>query len=54
MWDSGQQIAVNPFQLGWEPKWSEESFLDNLDDEVQAVLDLDTVKATIFNEFPKH
>ncbi|KAI1414112.1 NAD(P)-binding protein [Hypoxylon sp. FL1857] len=46
---SGQLVAVNAYQLGWQPKWDEKRFLENLDDEIQAVLELDTVKSTLFN-----
>ncbi|KAK4043107.1 NAD(P)-binding protein [Parachaetomium inaequale] len=46
---TGQLVAVNAFrQLGWQPKWDEKRFLEGLDDEVQDVLELDTVKATLF------
>ncbi|KAL9083685.1 MAG: hypothetical protein Q9165_008413 [Trypethelium subeluteriae] len=46
---SGQLVPVHAYRLGWQPKWDEERFLESLDDEIQAVQDLDTVKATIFD-----
>ncbi|KAF2251858.1 NAD(P)-binding protein [Trematosphaeria pertusa] len=46
---SGDLVPVNAYRLGWKPKWDEEQFLASIDDEVQAVLELDTVKATIFD-----
>lgn len=48
-WPSGDLVPVNAYRLGWKPKWDEEQFLASIDDEVQAVLELDTVKATIFD-----
>ncbi|KAI0149688.1 NAD(P)-binding protein [Hypoxylon sp. NC0597] len=46
---SGQLIPVNAYRLGWQPKWDQEKFLESMDDEVQAVLELDTVKPTLFD-----
>ncbi|KAI4863797.1 NAD(P)-binding protein [Hypoxylon rubiginosum] len=46
---SGQLVAVNAYRLGWQPKWDEERFLDSMDDEVQSVLELDTVKPSLFD-----
>ncbi|KAL9071885.1 MAG: hypothetical protein Q9157_005311 [Trypethelium eluteriae] len=46
---SGQLVPVNAYRLGWQPKWDEERFLASLDDEVQAVQELDTVKSTVFD-----
>jgi hypothetical protein len=40
---------VNAYKLGWEPKWDEKRFLDSMEEEIQATLDHDTVKATIFD-----
>ncbi|KAF2238758.1 hypothetical protein EV356DRAFT_528666 [Viridothelium virens] len=46
---SGQLVPVNAYRLGWQPKWDEETFLASLDDEIQAVQELDTVKSTVFD-----
>ncbi|KAJ4364960.1 hypothetical protein N0V83_008576 [Neocucurbitaria cava] len=46
---TGELVPVNANRLGWEPKWDKERFLESIDDEVQAVLELDTVKATVFD-----
>uniref|UniRef100_A0A8H7KD34 NAD-dependent epimerase/dehydratase domain-containing protein n=1 Tax=Bionectria ochroleuca TaxID=29856 RepID=A0A8H7KD34_BIOOC len=46
---SGDLVAVNGPKLGWQPKWDEKMYLDSIDDEVQAVLDLDTVKMTLWD-----
>lgn len=42
-------VPVNAFKLGWRPKWDERMFLDGIDDEVQGVLELDTVRQTVFD-----
>lgn len=42
-------VAVNAYKIGWKPKWDEKRFLECMDDEVVAVLELDTVKASVFN-----
>jgi hypothetical protein len=41
--------ADNGRKLGWEPKWTQEMYLNSLDDEVQATLDFD-MKPTIFDD----
>ncbi|KAI2628092.1 NAD(P)-binding protein [Hypomontagnella submonticulosa] len=45
---SGQLVPVNAYKLGWQPKWDQEKFLASIDDEVQAVRELDSVKPTVF------
>lgn len=37
-------MAVNGYKLGWQPKWTQEMFLESIDDEVQDVLELDTAQ----------
>jgi hypothetical protein len=46
---SGDQVPVNGYELGWKPEWNEERFLANVDTEVQAALDLDTVKTSPYD-----
>jgi hypothetical protein len=46
---SGQQVAVNPYLLGWQPKWNQKRFLDSIDDEIQAALDDKPLKSTLFD-----
>ncbi|CAH0040236.1 unnamed protein product [Clonostachys rhizophaga] len=46
---TGQQVAVNPYLLGWQPKWNQKSFLDSIDDEIQAALDDKPLKSTLFD-----
>ncbi|KAH8200806.1 hypothetical protein TruAng_005043 [Truncatella angustata] len=47
---SGEFGPINAYRLGWQPKWDEKKFLENMDDEVSAVQELDTVDTTIFHE----
>jgi hypothetical protein len=49
VWCSGQIVPVNAYKIGWQPKWDEERYLGSMDDEVLAVQELDTVKATVFD-----
>jgi hypothetical protein len=42
-------VPANAYALGWQPKWDKERFLESMDDEIRAVLELDTVKATLFD-----
>ncbi|KAF2792902.1 NAD(P)-binding protein [Melanomma pulvis-pyrius CBS 109.77] len=46
---TGELVPVNAYKLGWNPKWDEEMFMNSMDDEVLAVLELDTAKASIFD-----
>ncbi|KAL5378872.1 hypothetical protein DPSP01_008805 [Paraphaeosphaeria sporulosa] len=47
---SGGLEPVNARQLGWQPIWDERRFLESTDEEVQAVLDLDTIRTGIFDK----
>ena len=42
-------IAERPRSIGWVPKWTEDLFLQNIDDEVQAVLDLGKAKSGLID-----
>jgi len=46
---TGDLVPVKGFDIGWQPKWTEERFLTIIDDEVQAALNLDTVKASRYD-----
>ncbi|KAI0173199.1 NAD(P)-binding protein [Hypoxylon sp. FL1284] len=46
----GKLISAHANGLGWQPKWDKERFLNSIDDEVQSVLELGTVKSTLFAE----
>lgn len=39
-------ITENTHRIGWKPGWNEERFLQNMDDEVQAVLELGQAKSS--------
>ncbi|KAF9878654.1 NAD dependent epimerase/dehydratase [Colletotrichum karsti] len=47
---SGNLVSENSCQLGWQPKWTREKFLASIDDEVEDILELDTVKTSLFSE----
>ena len=42
-------VAVNAYKIGWKPKWDENRSLECMDDEVVAVLELDTVETSVFS-----
>lgn len=48
---SGDLVPINAYRVGWQPKWTLEMFLNSLDDEIQAVLDLDKGQTSIFDVF---
>ncbi|KAF2738011.1 NAD(P)-binding protein [Polyplosphaeria fusca] len=46
---TGDIVAEKPFALGWRPEWDEEAkFLGAIEQEVRDVLEVDTVKPTVF------
>ncbi|KAG4436916.1 hypothetical protein IFR05_007604 [Cadophora sp. M221] len=50
---SGEMIAVNGPQLGWHLEWDQDRYLGSMDEEVRAVLEMTTIKATIFDNLLK-
>lgn len=42
-------VPVNAYRIGWRPKWDEERCMNSMDDEVDAVLELDKHKPTLFD-----
>ncbi len=44
---SAHIIADNAFKLGWKPSWDKARFLENIDDEVAAVLELGKAKSSL-------
>ncbi len=46
---SGDIVPINAPKLGWKPTWDEKRFFESIDDEIQAVQDLDTVKLSLFD-----
>ncbi|KAH6843095.1 hypothetical protein B0I37DRAFT_211899 [Chaetomium sp. MPI-CAGE-AT-0009] len=48
LWTSASTMfAVNKQQLGWEPVWNKERLLANMDDEIDAVLELGQAKSSL-------
>ncbi|KAJ4297759.1 hypothetical protein N0V90_005654 [Kalmusia sp. IMI 367209] len=47
---SGGLEPANTSRLGWQPKWDKTMFLQSADEEVQAVLDLDTIRTSLFDK----
>ncbi|KAF2493074.1 NAD(P)-binding protein [Lophium mytilinum] len=46
---TGELVPINAYRLGWQPKWDLERFLGSMDDEIEAVQELDKVKPTVFD-----
>lgn len=47
---SGDIIAVNAYRLGWKPAWTEERFLENMDEEIRATLEQgDKFKSSLYD-----
>ena len=42
-------IAEKPYRIGWKPEWNKERFLRNIDDEIQAVLELGQAKSSLID-----
>ncbi|KAF2019626.1 NAD(P)-binding protein [Aaosphaeria arxii CBS 175.79] len=54
LWNSGDEmIARRPFSLGWSPKWDRKRFIDNIDDEIAAVLELGEAKSSLVSSLFK-
>ncbi|KAF4612842.1 hypothetical protein G7Y89_g15531 [Cudoniella acicularis] len=50
LWNSGENIiSENTRRLGWKPAWSKDRFLQNIDDEIEAVLDLGKAKSSLID-----
>jgi hypothetical protein len=47
---SGGLQPINAYRLGWQPKWDEQMFLNRADEEVQAILDGNTIRTSIFEK----
>ncbi|KZL68076.1 nad dependent epimerase dehydratase family protein [Colletotrichum incanum] len=46
---SPKLLPVNAYKLGWTPKWDESRFMESIDDEVQAALELDTGATSLYD-----
>lgn len=42
-------ISEKNHRLGWKPVWNKDRFLHNIDDEIQAVLDLGKAKSSLID-----
>ncbi|MCJ1292562.1 hypothetical protein MMC34_004113 [Xylographa carneopallida] len=50
LWNSGENvISENTHRLGWRPVWDKDRFLQNIDDEIQAVLDHGKAKSSLID-----
>ncbi|KAJ5587254.1 uncharacterized protein N7459_003019 [Penicillium hispanicum] len=50
LWNSGDNIVAEvPFRIGWKPVWSKERFLENIDDEIDAVLELGKARSSLID-----
>ena len=47
--NEGQLVAVQAYeQLGWQPKWTEQMYLDSMDEEIDGVLEHDKYEPTLY------
>jgi hypothetical protein len=42
-------VAEIPRKIGWRPAWSKDRFFDNIDDEIDAVLELGKAKSGLID-----
>ncbi|KAL2815836.1 hypothetical protein BDW59DRAFT_166649 [Aspergillus cavernicola] len=50
LWNSGDNIVAEvPFRIGWRPAWSKEQFFKNINDEIDAVLELGKAKSSLID-----
>lgn len=42
-------IAEIPYRIGWKPEWNKERFLQSLDNEIDAVLELGKAKSSLID-----
>jgi len=50
---SANIFSENPYRIGWRPTWNKERFLLNIDDEIQAVVDLGKAKSSLIDSLFK-
>ena len=46
-------ITERAFNIGWKPAWNKERFLQNIDDEVAAVVELRKAKSSLVDSLFK-
>ncbi|CAI7569276.1 unnamed protein product [Penicillium discolor] len=50
LWNSGDNIIAEiPHRIGWRPMWNKERFLQNIDDEIQAVVEHGKAKSSLID-----
>ncbi|KAL3480460.1 hypothetical protein BJX99DRAFT_254451 [Aspergillus californicus] len=50
LWNSGDNIVAElPLRIGWRPTWSKERFFDNINDEIDAALELGKAKSSLID-----
>ncbi|RDW72784.1 uncharacterized protein DSM5745_07956 [Aspergillus mulundensis] len=50
LWNSGDSIVAEvPLRIGWRPTWSKERFFENIDDEIDAALELGKAKSSLID-----
>ena len=42
-------VSENAHRIGWTPVWNKDRFLQHIDDEIQAVLELDRAKSSLID-----
>lgn len=42
-------VCERVYNIGWKPNWNAERFLQNIDDEIEAVLELDRAKSSLID-----
>lgn len=50
---SDDMVAQIPFDIGWKPEWSKKRFFDNIDNEIDAVLELGKAKSSLVDSLFK-
>ncbi|KAJ5195726.1 hypothetical protein N7449_006205 [Penicillium cf. viridicatum] len=54
LWNSGDNIIAEiPHRIGWRPMWNKERFLQNIDDEIQAVVEHGKAKSSLIDSLFK-
>ncbi|CAI7655918.1 unnamed protein product [Penicillium glandicola] len=50
LWNSGDNIIAEiPHKIGWRPMWNKERFMQNIDDEIQAVVEHGKAKSSLID-----
>ena len=46
-------IPERAFSIGWKPTWNNDRFLQNINDEIEAVIQLGSAKSSLIESFLK-